>query len=262
MTIDWSETERKVLKAIRKKNTNKALAILQEADLPDCAAALNTKPLVQHDFVCPAHHTRVELPCGLKSCRFHVDNELANNCVLAYCHQQNVEKLSPDEISYLYAVPAEKVVSQLDTAMNVMRLGAIQAQAQEDPDVRRSFWFVETKAVCCVCGSFVDEPLECRDTPFAYCSDQCAKRMPPEAVWLEWKFGRQVDVLLLWAFRRFRHLPILEKTFNLNRATLHSLSLRFLKRPLREFYPKSKIVPETTSLVDKLRISSIKQRVR
>lgn len=261
MTIDWHETERKVLKAIRKKNPNKALAILQEADLPECAAALNTKPLVQHDFVCPAHHTRVELPCGLDKCRFHVNNELANNCVLAYCHQQNVEKLSPDEIAYLYRIPPAKVEAQLDAAMAVMRFGAIQAQAQEDPDVRRSFWFVETKAVCCVCGSFADEPVDVPGTPFAYCGDQCAKRMPAEAIWLEWKFGRAVDVLLLWAFRKFRHLPILEKTFNMNRASLHTLSMRFLKRPLREFYPKSKIVPETTSLIDKLRISSSKQRL-
>jgi hypothetical protein len=202
--------------------------------------------VVQHDLRCPAHKAPVASGCRMNSCKFWVGSDMANNCLLAYCSNQQTDRLSADEIAYLYGQPIETVRQELDAAMTTLRCTAIQSDAKDDPDIQRVFWFVETMAVCCVCGSTTDSTSLIRvpDTPLAYCSRECVEEASPDVVGCEYRFGRPIQTILRWAIRRFRNLPVLERTLGLKRETLIELSRRHLGRDLVSFFPKVKIKSE------------------
>lgn len=237
----------KVTRRIRSGRHQSALRILQDNGLEDEARLLRNPPeqLVRHDLKCPVHQATVATNCRLHTCKFWVSSDMANNCLLAYCHQQQVDRLSADEIAYLYDQPVEAVKSELDSAMTTLRITAIQSDAANDPDIERMFWFVETTAICCVCGSPTDSTLiKVPDTPLAYCSKECQEEKPADVLTCEFRFGRPIATVVRWALHRFRNLPVLERTLGLKRETLIELCRRHLGRDLGSFFPKVKIQSE------------------
>ncbi len=235
------------VRRIHSGRPHSALRILQENGLDDAANELNhqNKSVTKHEFSCPAHHAPVVSDCRLQECKFWVKHEMANNCLLAYCQQQQVERLSTDEIAYLYAQPIEVVSREIDAAMSKLRITAIQQDSQNDFEIKRSFWFVETAEVCCVCGSTTDkDKVLVVGTPLAYCSRDCSDELTPDSITVEWRFGRPIDKVLKWAVRRFKNLPLMEKTLGLKRETLIELTSKFLGRELQDYFPKFKMRSE------------------
>lgn len=237
----------KVANRMRKGNTSGALKILQDNGFEEEARSLEhpTEPMVDHDLRCPAHHATVKAPCKLDGCKFWVPSDIANRCLLAYAHQQKVDQLSGDEIAYLYGQHVDTVKAELESAMLRLRQTAIQSDAAHDPDIERVFWFVETNKICCVCGSTTENGgIAIPETPLAYCSKECAEEMPADQLACEYRFGRPIQTIIRWAIRRFRNLPVLERTLGLKRETLIELCRRHLGRDLSAFFPKVKIQSE------------------
>jgi len=237
----------RVLTHIDQGEKPQALTILQDRGLDGCAAALTpAKTLVRHDFNCSVHGERVLLPCTLGTCKFFVSHEAANNCLLAYCHQQGTADLTCDEISYLYGQPIQQVRAQLDNVMADLRMASIDGDSEQDPDLARQFSFVDTDEVCCVCGTTTDaDKIPVVATPLAYCSFECAEAQPPETVALEYRYGRPISLLVRWAIHRFRNLPLLERTLGLPRQMLASLCRQHTGRDLAGFFPKTKTAIES-----------------
>lgn len=237
----------KITRRLKTGRRESALRILRDNGFEEEAKLIRDPPeqLVRHDLKCPAHHVKVAAGCRQNTCKFWVASDMANNCLLAYCHQQQVDRLSADEIAYLYGQPVETVRTELDAAMTTLRITAIQSDAANDPDIERTFWFVETTEVCCVCGSPTDEQLiRVQDIPLAYCSKECLEEKPIDVLVCEYRFGRPIATVIRWALHRFRNLPVLERTLGLKRETLIELCRRHLGRDLASFFPKVKIQSE------------------
>ena len=238
----------KIARKLKNGDRKGALHILQSNEMHEEAALLESgsERLVQHELRCPAYHVRVATGCRLKNCKFWVRSDMANNCLLAYCHHQQVDRLNSDEIAYLYEQPIDEVKQELDRAMTTLRQTAIQNDANNDPNIERVFSFVETTKVCCVCGSATElgTVLRVQDLPLAYCSKECAEEVPTDVLGCEYRFGRPIETILRWAIHRFRNLPVLERTLGLKRETLIELSRRHLGRELGSFFPKLKTQTE------------------
>jgi len=230
---------------IRTGNKSKALKILQQHGLEE-ALLQNTRSTVNHKFKCPAHGARVVTPCALTQCRFWLNSDLANNCLLAYCHQQQIEALSADEIAYLYHQPIKEIRASLDDAMLTLRLNALQSDAEHDGELDRVFSYIETSKICCACGLPIPTgtAIKAGDLPLAYCSKDCQESLPQDVLNCEFKLGRPIEMIIKWAFHRFRNLPILEKTLGLKRETLIELCKRHLGRNIQSYFPKIKIQTE------------------
>lgn len=236
-----------VVSKLRAGKTRAALRILQENGLYQEARMLEepATQLFSSDLKCPAHHATIATGCRLSSCKFWVASEMGNNCVLAYCDQQKVSSLSPDEIAYLYGQPVDQVRAELERALSTLRMTAIESDATNDPDLRRVFWFVETDTLCCVCGSTTDDGrIKIPETPLAYCSRDCQEEIRPDVVSLEFKFGRPISVMIRWAIQHFKSLPVLERTLGLKRETLIELCRQHLARDLSSYFPKMKVQSE------------------
>lgn len=236
----------KVTNQMRRGDKPAALRILNDSGFVDEARWLESPQgsLVDHDLRCPAHHAQVTRSCGLDGCKFWVKSDMANSCLLAYAHQQKVDRLSGDEIAYLYGQPVDLVKAELESAMLRLRQTALQSDAATDPDIERTFWFVETTGICCVCGSTTDQNrILVHETPLAYCSKECAEESPADQLACEFRFGRPIQTIIRWAIRRFRNLPVLERTLGLKRETLIELCRAHLGRDLSVFFPKVKIQP-------------------
>jgi hypothetical protein len=236
-----------VIKLIQTNELVQAVRLLRRNDLDEAADEIENPhpPFIRHEFVCPSSAVRVITPCRLRDCRFWVSNQMANNCLLAYCHLQQIDHLSADEIAYLYDQPVDHVNALLDDAMVRFRATAIQQDSQHDPEFQRVFWFVETAEVCCVCGSATDRNrLLVPNTPLAYCSRDCRDERSPDQIAIEYRLGRPIDTVIKWAIKRFRNLPLLERSLGLKRETTIQLVRRHLGRELQDYFPKLKLRDE------------------
>ena len=230
--------------ALKANQPKKALSILQDAGLDGgCEAAITAPaPLVQHDFTCSVHGERVLLPCGLPTCKFFVQHEAANNCVLAYVDHQEVASLSSDEIAYLYRQDPKVVRQQIDAVMVELRLSSLDSDADEDPDLARSFWCVETDMVCAVCGTLTDDTrINLLTTPLAFCSEDCAEAVSHAVLLLEYRLGRGIGTIIRWATHRFKSQPVLEQTLGLSGSLLSELCLQHTGRTLAAFFPAGNV---------------------
>jgi hypothetical protein len=189
-------------------------------------------------FRCPYHGAPVAGPCGLTSCRYHVPFAPANACVLAYCHDHQVQRLSVDEIAFLYRERPDHVRVQTELAVRAIRAASMDADAQNDPAYARSFWQVESRAVCCACGSVteISERIDVPDSPLAWCGPECREALPADVARIEWQFGRPVGVVLTWAVRRYPDVDLLARMLEVSDERLDELCrqarVRLPRRPI------------------------------
>ena len=244
-----------------------ALKILQRYGFAaEAQAAYGTKhyTLLSSDFCCPAHKSQVRAGCRLRTCKFWLSDpqsnqltlKLANNCLLSYCEHQQTEQLSTDEIAYLYGRDATEVEATLESALRRLRGNAMQSDSAEDSTLERTFWFIETDKVCCVCGGVVgDDVLPVPDTPLAYCDRECRDEMSSDLIRCEYRFGRPIADVVRWAIRRFRNLSLLDKTLGLKRRTLLRVCRTHLGRELQSFFPKVKTKNDNPPWVRKRKVA-------
>ncbi len=253
--------ERKLLPIIQ-NDPERAIKILENEGLVTIAKDIkeNKKQLADHEFRCPVIKTAVHSPCKLKSCKFNVDNELANNCVLAYCHLKETQSLDYDEIAFLFGKSPKQVKASVENAVYLARTQALAADAVDNYDLKRSFRFIETNKICCYCGSLVDNEtgkFQLAKTPLVFCSADCAAN--EKDMYLEWKFGVPVKDFLYWAFRKFRNIAYLERMSGVQRQYLGKLCIKYLGKELAHYYPemREKEVQAHKSYVDLGNIPSI-----
>lgn len=193
-------------------------------------------------FKCPFHGARLAGPCGLDSCRYHVPFEPARSCLLAYCHDHQADRLTVDEIAFLYDVPAQAVRTQTDQAVQAVRASSMDADARHDPQYTKSFRMVPTDETCCACGSVteISERIPVPDLPVAWCGPSCRRDLPADEVRIEWLYGRPVDVVLGWAVRRYRDPDVLARALGVQPDRLADLCARFGIRPVQAAKPISR----------------------
>lgn len=196
-------------------------------------------------FRCSVTGTTLRTECKLKACRYHVDYEWSANCLLAYMHQQGIESLSIDEISFLYRVRSEIVKQRIDEGSAALRAQALDVQSGRDHTLSRQFRYLVGARLCLVCESSLDEdepPLRNLqvDNVGAYCSKECRDEKPPRIIELEVTKGLPIAQILEWTFRRYRSLSLAEQALQMPRWLVYDSCRRYLGRPLDEFFPALK----------------------
>lgn len=193
-------------------------------------------------FCCSVTGTTLRTDCQLRECRYHIDYAWSANCLLAYMHQQEVESLSVDEVSFLYRIPAERVKQKIDEATTKLRTQALDQQRETEQSLARQFRFMAGARLCCVCESSIgDEPvprsLQLERLNGYYCSKECRDEKPPRIVELEAEKGLPIERILGWTFRRYRSLSLAEQALQMPRWLVYESSRRYLGQPLETFFP-------------------------
>lgn len=192
-------------------------------------------------FCCSVTGTTLRTACQLQACRYHIDYEWSANCLLAYMHQQKVDALSIDEVSFLYRIPSERVKQKIDEATTRLRSGALDQQREDDDSLTRKFRYLPGTRLCCVCESLIDDESVPRslqvDRIGAYCSKDCRDEKPPRIVELEAEKGLPIERILEWTFRRYRSLSLAEQSLQMPRWLVYEASRRYLGKPLESFFP-------------------------
>jgi hypothetical protein len=193
-------------------------------------------------FRCGTLGTTLRTDCQLRQCRYHIDYEWTANCLLAYMHQQQVESLSVDEVSFLYRIPAERVKQKIEEATVALRTGALEQQRERDDSLSRQFRYLLGARLCCVCESPVgDEPvarnLQVERIGAFYCSRECRDEKPPRVVELEVEKGLWIGKILQWTFRRYGSLSLAEQALQMPRWLVYEASRRYLNEPIESFFP-------------------------
>ncbi len=203
------------------------------------------KLALQTGFKCPVLREPIVSPCHLGNCAWNIDYEWSANCLLAYMHQQGVDQLSADEISFLYQMPIEMTRKLLDSAITALRSNAIDAHAASSTSDREFVYFI-TDRVCCVCESVVDEyvpkSLTIENIGAVYCSKECKDEMHPRLIELEVEKGMTISKILDWAFRNYKSLSIAENALNIPRWLAFEACRKYLDKRLEDYFPTLKSV--------------------
>jgi hypothetical protein len=193
-------------------------------------------------FRCSVTGTTLRSDCQLETCRYHVDYEWSANCLLAYMHQQNVESLSVDEISFLYRIRADTVKQAIDTASTTLRSKSLDIQSRQDEYLVRRFRHFCGPRLCCVCEEFIGDETVSRNLQVErldaiYCSKQCRDAKPPRIIELEAEHGLSIERILTWTFWRYRNLALAEQSLQMPRWLVAEACNQYLGRPLDSFFP-------------------------
>jgi hypothetical protein len=157
-------------------------------------------------------------------------------------HQQRIDSLSIDEISFLYRIPSEKVKEAIDAATAMLRSQALDVQQEHDDYLARKFRYLADARLCCVCESFIDEDplprnLVIESIRAHYCSKDCRDQKPPRIIELEVEKGLPIERILEWTFRRYRSLSLAEQALQMPRWLVYDSCRRYLGVPLEQYFP-------------------------
>ncbi len=192
-------------------------------------------------FSCPIIKETIHTSCSLEKCAYHIDYPWAANCLLAYAHQQSIETLSPEEISYLYQMPVKYVKETINKAISTLRSNSINQHATGDSSFEKQFTYFITDKVCCVCESALEEEisraLKISSIGAVYCSKECRNEMHPLLVELEARKGIFIAAILEWTFRRYKSLSLAEQSLKIPRWLAYEACRRYLDRPLDYYFP-------------------------
>lgn len=203
----------------------------------------------QCGFVCPVIDAEIVTPCALKQCKFNLDYNWSNNCLLNYMHQQETQSLSLEEISYLYQMPLDRVTSVYKDSLVQLRSGAISIESEYDDTLQPSFAFFQSKHVCCVCESRIDgavsQTLQVKSVGLAYCSKECKAEKPARLIELEAQYGLDIAQILKWVFANFRNLGLAEQALGIPRWLAYYTAKQFLGGELQNYFSSLRRIKET-----------------
>lgn len=204
-------------------------------------AELETGATFNSGFSCPIVKETINTSCALEKCVYHIDYPWAANCLLAYAHQQSIETLSPEEISYLYQMPVKYVKDLISKAVATLRSNSINQHATGDTSFEKQFTYFITDRVCCICESALEEEiprtLKIQSIGAVYCSKECRNEMHPLLVELEARKGIPISTILEWTFRRYKSLSLAEQSLKIPRWLAYESCRRYLDRPLDYYFP-------------------------
>jgi hypothetical protein len=218
-----------------------------ETTRPDAVEWLETLGLVNGSAVgprvhgsyrpeatCPLTGLPIIGPCSRTDCRYYVSYQWSQNCLSNYLCQTATSKthttlLKNEEIAFLYQLPLEQVGAIYDRAMQQLRSVTITRAQEEGELPEKSFSFLSTKEVCCVCESFVTRGLDdsyvtmTDGVTLAYCSQECRDEKPPPVISLEYRFGIEAESVVQWALHRFQTMSAFEHATGIPRTVLQQM---------------------------------------
>ena len=202
-----------------------------------------SRPALNTGFRCPVIKETISTTCSLDHCAWNITYPWSANCLLAYMHQQGVDELSSEEISYLYQLPVDQVKNLIEISIAALRSQAIDSHAEET-SVTREFVYFITDRVCCVCESSADEfvprSLRIESVGAVYCSKECKEEKHPRLVELEIEKGLRIERILDWSFRHYKSLSVAENALHIPRWLAYESSRKYLNKPIEEFFPSIK----------------------
>lgn len=146
------------------------------AQTPALREHLRIQPseITRTGVACPVIQDEIVVPCDLKACVFHTDLDRCHHCALVYSHTHS-EDFGVVDLAILYRKPTEAMQALVDSA-----IASMQTEMHSDKEV--VFVFAPLEGVCTCCESPIEgERVRVQDLD--YCSDRCARRLPPENAW-------------------------------------------------------------------------------
>jgi hypothetical protein len=137
--------------------------------------------VAESESICPVHQEPVTLPCGLKKCRYWVDQPWTRNCALNFLATQEKENLTVDQVSLLFRKPPERVDAIYKRAFKIVQRHYLKDQVRN----RGTPWFQYLQGYCVACQSKLleEEILDPKlrlDVEHGYCSVDCKFHFPPQ----------------------------------------------------------------------------------
>lgn len=133
--------------------------------------------------VCPVTKQSIRAPCGLTTCKFHVDHPWTNNCALNFLlnQEKQKDKLTVEQISLLYKKSPQRVESIYKRAFKIVQRHYLKDLLRS----RQTPQFTYLPGFCVTCqSSLLEEELGdvqlALGGGFGYCSTECKKQHPPQ----------------------------------------------------------------------------------
>lgn len=177
---------------------------------------------VPTNVFCAVHDHEICTNCNLASCAYYTQYPNVYNCILVYMAKQEVESLSPIDISVVTQIPSKQVSTSLQQAMTHLRGDFMDSDV--NTELEPSFITLTNHLVCANCEkpvSSMDYHNYISDKEYVvYCSEECMERKPAPVIMLEKKCKTNIGMILQWAVRKYSTLGALEQALGMNRHLL------------------------------------------
>jgi hypothetical protein len=151
-----------------------------------------------------------------------------------------IDRLSPEEISYLYDIPLSEVHGTLDDTMKVMRSLTLEAARLESNDYSPTFSYVKSDKVCVVCESLILDEGEriyiAGAQNLVYCSKECQDEVPPEVIIMQQRYGLPIDKILKWSLQSFKKSILAAQALELTHSKFKRMCMAYLKIDISKYY--------------------------
>lgn len=155
---------------------------------------------------CTRYGFKLNKPCSLCKCKYHIDSEEHNNCLSQYVLTEGHEPLKINEIAVFLDVKKADVVNSLNEAVDEIKISKLEKTV----DVGNEIDYVENSHRCVCCSKKADIPVGPRSPNLYYCSKTCSKILPPKLVYLVQRLGVDARTILVACVRSLSGQSILE----------------------------------------------------
>lgn len=172
---------------------------------------------MQNYFVCPQTRVTLSLPCCLKGCQYHVEKPWVKNCILCYMHQQNTDRLSPTELSFLFGMSQTKVERLINKQLSRVRAKLLVKELEN----KNHLTYLKNVPVCCVCDRKADTGIKVHG--LTYCTRACLRMKSPHVVKIERRYSSDIGTVIGTALTMFKDIDVLATLFRLSRRKIEVL---------------------------------------
>jgi hypothetical protein len=144
--------------------------------------------------------------------------------------EQNLSKLSPDEVSFLYNINVLEVKKKYDDKVKEIRIKFIKEKINGISNMT----YIPFKNVCYVCGYKIKKS-ETPKTWYSVCSSTCAKNKPVYILNIEREFNSDIATIFKVAFSMLNKLSAVESVFDINRKGVEFIIRNFVKSLGKQF---------------------------
>jgi len=209
-------------------------------------------------FICPQTKVSVVLPCSLKECFYHIKSPWSKNCVLCYMYQQNLDRLTPTELAFLYKMPLEKITEIYDVQMVKIRDRFLKEKLSNENKIT----YLNDVPICCVCDKKTESDIKIQGLTF--CGKKCLKEKPLYIFEIEKRYRSDIETILAVALKMFKNLDVIEKLLNISRKRLEYTISKFAKILMNKFISLTNTnelfaIKESRSIVCEKSLSKMKK---
>jgi len=190
-------------------------------------------------FACNVLRTTINTPCGLTNCPWWVHNKTHLNCLKCFVVSHDGDNISPEEFSWLYRVPYDRVSRVYNHWLIDLQRSRLRQRLEDYPR-----WnYIPTQSVCCVCESLITDKPQHTDGKHAWCSPTCLFEKEPWVVKTEHMYGASMESILLCASKSFRNYSLAQRTLGLTKFQMRIACNRYVGVHVRELFKLRKTPP-------------------